>query len=193
MCRSIHLFSLLAYIAQYEVLGVFVAALLILTDSFDTFGLSDLGLSLIMLLLNLVIVVLALYWCLKRRRFEVEQQQWRNILSEREADIINKVMLRESTHHGGEYDDDDDDDAAAAAHRYSTEAAAAAVSEDDAVDTTTAHIANGLARREHAKRCEEILRQFLISPDDVQMEKKVGAGGEFVGAQMNSGISLITC
>ena len=183
MCRSIHLFSLLAYIAQYEVLGVFVAALLILTDSFDTFGLSDLGLSLIMLLLNLVIVVLALYWCLKRRRFEVEQQQWRNILSEREADIINKVMLRESTHHGG-----DDDDAAA--HRYSTEAAAAAVSEDDAVDTTTAHIANGLARREHAKRCEEILRQFLISPDDVQMEKKVGAGGEFVGAQMNSGISL---
>ena len=162
---------------------MFLAALVILTDSFAIFGLSDLGLSLIMLLLNLVIVVLALYWCFKRHQLELEQQQWRSILTQREADIINQVMLRDSTHRGDyDYDDDDDD---ANQHSLAVAAASAAASEG-----TTAQSTNEHARHEHRKRNEEILRQFLISADDVHIEKKVGSGGEFMSAKGETPPSL---
>ena len=105
---------------------------------------------------------------------ELEQQQWRNLLSDKEADIINHVMLRDSRNHSDGNDDDD-------ANRHSLEAAAAAAA---ASEDSTAQIANAHAHHEKRKHSEEILRQFLISVDDVQLEKRVGAGGELTRATL---------
>ena len=183
--------SRLAHVAQYQLLGVYLAAIVIVTDSMSIFGLSDLGLGFLLLGLNLIIVALALRWCYQRHVRDKQQQHWRNVLSDREAGIINQVMLQSPPPIRSNGDasasppatdaadaannsstNNNDDDGGGGGNYYnehSSEMAAAAAAAAAAVGSKEEAEA-------YRKRSDNILKEYLISPELVVLENKVGSG-----------------
>ena len=72
--------SRLALAANVQILGVFFASAVLITDSLGSFGLDDLTMGVLLLLLNLVCLVLVAYWCIKIEAAEMERRAWRQNL-----------------------------------------------------------------------------------------------------------------
>ena len=84
--------NMLLVIAQYQILGTFLAAIVILTESLDALNLSDLVLGCLLLLVNLMIVIIAGGCVILRYRAERIQHSWRKQLTTQQADIVAEIM-----------------------------------------------------------------------------------------------------
>jgi hypothetical protein len=89
--------NLLLVVSQYQLLGTFLAALVLVSDSLRSFSLSYLALGALLLALNAVILALSGYWCFERWRTEQAQRQWRRALSSQEFAIVRKFMEEKTT------------------------------------------------------------------------------------------------
>jgi hypothetical protein len=89
--------NLLLVVSQYQLLGTFLAALVLASDSLRSFGLENFALGALLLVLNLVILALSGYWCVERWRTEQTQRQWRRALSSQEFALVQKFMNEQTT------------------------------------------------------------------------------------------------
>jgi len=80
--------NLLMVVAQYQILATFMAALILITGSLETFGLSDLGLGALLLTANSLILFLSGTWCYQRLQREREQAGWRQALSPEDQAVL---------------------------------------------------------------------------------------------------------
>jgi hypothetical protein len=95
--------NFLAVVANYQILLTFLGALVLQTSSLKSFGLSHVGLGSILLGVNIVIILLAAWWCRQRRLEEIAQRAWRAPLDGADLDVFRRVMdLEGELGEGGE-------------------------------------------------------------------------------------------
>jgi hypothetical protein len=174
--------SKLALAANVQILGVFFASAVLITDSLGSFGLDDLTMGVLLLLLNLVCLVLVAYWCIKIEAAEMERRAWRQNLelSWTEQQLVRDIMEGRNLpdgsgggdNGGGDgawFDDatgtDDDKDKKKTPQLEMTRLKEGGGVEDEASEA-----------RRRAEREQEVLEQVLLPPKNVQLMEKIGAG-----------------
>jgi len=139
--------NLLSIVAQYQILGTFLAALVIVSESLDTFRLSDTLLGALLLSLNVLIVVLSGFWAVSRWRRDNEQRQWRSPLPPEARALVHAVMDAE------------------ASRRTST----------DSADGRPRVEGQG-GGKGHRSTEADVLAQFLLDPATVTLRRRIGIG-----------------
>ena len=84
--------NMLSVVAHYQILGTFLAALVLISESLTVFGMSDFAMGSMLLFVNCFVVLLAGYWCYLRWLSEKEREQWRQPLSDEELALANVVL-----------------------------------------------------------------------------------------------------
>ena len=68
-------------VAQYQILGTFLGALILFSGSFESVGLSGLAMGALLLVINVVILALVAWLCVARWRLEKAAKKWRRALT----------------------------------------------------------------------------------------------------------------
>ena len=161
-------------VAAWQILVSYLGALMLASDSLASFGLSDFGLGLGLTLANVVVVVFAGAWVVKRHREDEQRQGWNHALSSEQAHILDLVMN-------------------AAAGPATAEALEAALSpkpgekgKGDRRGSAGASKSAAFAERDP----NSILRQYMIDAAEVELREKLGAGafGEVFKARVHGTI-----
>jgi len=163
--------NILLSVAQYQIFLTYFAAFIIVTDGLSHLGLSNFGLGALLFSMNLAILLLMIMWSVRRYLKELRQKRWRKSLNDQEMDIINAVMEENKTMFFGETVKKEKTIFQKAKH---------------ALDHA-AHIAHlpHLHKDKEGGETELVDRhepskgkfgQYLLSPELVMMDKKIGAG-----------------
>jgi hypothetical protein len=88
---------MLATVAAYQIVAIFLAALVIVNGTLSVYQLSNLALGSILVLVNLVVLVLSGYWCVLRLKREDEKNDWRRVLTTQQLIIVHAIMGRSNS------------------------------------------------------------------------------------------------
>ena len=157
--------SKLALAANLQILTVFFASAVLITDSLEGFGLNNLTLGVVMLLLNLVCFILVAYWCVKVEAAEMERRAWRQNLelSWTEQQLVREIMEGRQMPDGDLADNNQESETPQLEMTLLKEVGGGA--EEEASDA-----------RRRAEREQEVLEQVLLPAKSVQLMAKIGAG-----------------
>lgn len=181
--------NVLLVVAQYQILATYLAALALETEALSIIGLSDTALGVLLLVLNLSVVALSLFWCSQRYLKDQEHRHWRQAVSPDQARIMMNIMgesIYESSFSVG-----------------SSSSIISTKSLEDTIDTTVSSAKVGNIHRvqnvelssagdpevemvdlknknqhkpRYQKSAAERLKQYLIRPKDVVLIRKIGQG-----------------
>ena len=84
--------NVLLVVAQYQILATYLAALALETEALSIIGLSDTALGVLLLVLNLSVVAISLFWCSQRYLKDQEHRHWRQAVSPDQARIMMNIM-----------------------------------------------------------------------------------------------------
>ena len=165
--------NVLVYAAQYSILLTFGAALAIETELSKTMNPFLFGS--LLCVVNVFVLAFVLAMGVRRHVRDLARRQWRPELTTQQEVIVRDVMLRRQ--YAFSIDDDFDDnnggggggDVYVDENRDSGKKVDAAAMGEAVVELRTA-----VERQQKAE--ERLLKQVLLQPGDVHMDKKVGAG-----------------
>jgi hypothetical protein len=185
----------LLVVAQYQILGTFLAALVILSDSLATFGFSDAALGSLLLAINSVVVLLSAWWCYSRLMRERERQQWRHVLTTQERLVVAAVMSSEPIISKPDTIDGLKGSGMGRGSEYDLDMVEMVERGESSVESASRSDGGNSNGGGGGDRSSRVLKQHLISAKDVVMSKRVGAGayGEvFQGSVLGQPVAVKT-
>jgi len=164
-----HSTNVLALVATYQILGTFLAALVIVSGSLAEFHLSDFALGCILLGFNFVLLPLIATWCLLAFLKEREEKQWKRELTTQELKVVDIVMGRRQT--SASINSGSDPDGMGVELTTAIRHNLKRVSDNFEMGPPTSQ-----DKKKYEARAQEVLSQKLLKATDVHLIKRIGAG-----------------